>query len=234
MARIRCIKPEFWTSESVGRLSRDSRLLFIALWNLADDSGRLRGGLPYLSGAVFPYDEDARAKIGDWLTELEGGGMVRRYSCADGNSYIDIPKWLKHQKIEKPSPSKLPPFGEDSPTPPRSLPDSSPLDQGSGIRERRGGEGTDQSPVEDMFEGMQQAGPITTPDPMERTWMDWRTTIGRRCGFNKNDATEAYWISIYNQTGWDEMTKAYEYLASRLTDPKHKVWPNSLNELLVG
>ena len=33
VARIRTIKPEFPQSESVGRLSRDARLLFILVWS---------------------------------------------------------------------------------------------------------------------------------------------------------------------------------------------------------
>jgi len=33
MARIRTIKPEFWTAEQVMELSRDARLLFIGMWN---------------------------------------------------------------------------------------------------------------------------------------------------------------------------------------------------------
>lgn len=39
MARIRSIKPEFWTDGKVSRLSDSSALLFIALWNYADDFG---------------------------------------------------------------------------------------------------------------------------------------------------------------------------------------------------
>ncbi len=131
MARIRTIKPEFWTSESIGRLSRDARLLFIALWSLADDSGRLRGVLPYLSGAILPYDRDALKLLPTWLDELQREGVIRRYVCSEGNHYIDIPKWLKHQKIEKPSPSRIPEFTEASPNTPRSLPEGSPSDLGS-------------------------------------------------------------------------------------------------------
>ena len=39
MARIRTIKPEFPQSETIGKLSREARLLFIQLWTLADDEG---------------------------------------------------------------------------------------------------------------------------------------------------------------------------------------------------
>src|SRR5690242_17518335 len=99
MARIRTIKPEFPQSETIGKLSRDARLLFIQLWTVADDSGRLRGNIAYLSGALYPYDDDARDKIGDWLTELERAGCVRCYQV-EGKQYIDIPSFLKHQRID--------------------------------------------------------------------------------------------------------------------------------------
>jgi hypothetical protein len=37
VGRIRSIKPEFPQSESVGRLSRDARLLFVQLWTICDE-----------------------------------------------------------------------------------------------------------------------------------------------------------------------------------------------------
>jgi hypothetical protein len=126
--RIRTVKPEFWESESVGRLSRDARLLFIGLWNLADDSGRLRGTLPKIRGSLLSYDDVSLEQVGKWLEELITEKMVRRYQGDDGNTYLDIPNWLKHQKIDRPSGSKLPAFVEGST---KTL-ESSCLDQGSG------------------------------------------------------------------------------------------------------
>ena len=41
MARIRTVKPEFWTDRRVGECSPNARLLFIATWNFADDHGGL-------------------------------------------------------------------------------------------------------------------------------------------------------------------------------------------------
>jgi hypothetical protein len=109
MGRIRSIKPEFPQSETIGRVSRDARLLFVQLWTIADDAGRMRGASRMLAGLLFPYDDDAPALIDGWLAELEGIGAIRRYSC-DGSSYLDIPKWSKHQKIDRPSESRLPAF----------------------------------------------------------------------------------------------------------------------------
>ena len=134
--RIRSIKPEFWISESIGRLSRDARLLFIGLWSFADDSGRSRGAFAAISGALFPYDSDANKHLPRWISELEKEGMIKRYIAQDGNTYIEIPNWLKHQKIEKPSKSKFPAIPEHSTNIPRILPDISALEQGTGNREQ--------------------------------------------------------------------------------------------------
>jgi hypothetical protein len=113
VGRIRTIKPEFPHSESIGRISRDARLLFIELWTVADDSGRHRSSSRLLASLLFPYDDDAPSLIGSWLDELEREGCIARY-VIDGNSYLGICNFLKHQKIDHPSPSRLPGFTETS------------------------------------------------------------------------------------------------------------------------
>jgi hypothetical protein len=59
VARIRTIKPEFVESESVGKLSREARLLFILLWTFVDDAGRARASSRLLTSRLYPYDDDA-------------------------------------------------------------------------------------------------------------------------------------------------------------------------------
>lgn len=133
MARIRTIKPEFPQSESMGNVSRDARLCFVLMWTIADDSGRLRGNSRMLASLLFPYDDDAPALIGGWLDELEQEGCITRY-VVEGATYIEVAKWLSHQKIDRPTPSKLPSPDEGSRilANPResSLLDQGPKDQG--------------------------------------------------------------------------------------------------------
>jgi hypothetical protein len=126
VGRIRTIKPEFPQSETIGRVSRDARLLFILLWGVVDDDGRTRGAARMLASLLFPYDDDAPGLVGSWLGELESVGCIRRYTVA-GSSYIDIPQWRKHQKIAHPAASRLPAYEgkseisrEDSHTPPEA------------------------------------------------------------------------------------------------------------------
>ena len=107
MARIRTIKPEFPQSETVGKLSRDARLLFIQLWTLVDDEGRTRAASRMLASLLYPYDEDAPGLIEGWLAELERNDCIVRY-VVEGSTYLQVNNWLKHQKIDHPGKSKLP------------------------------------------------------------------------------------------------------------------------------
>jgi hypothetical protein len=116
MSRIRTIKPEFPQSETIGKLSREARLLFILLWTIADDAGRARAASRMLASLLYPYDDDAPNLIEGWLSDLERADCIRRYDV-DGARYLEITNWLKHQKIDRPSKSRLPAFDEGSPSP---------------------------------------------------------------------------------------------------------------------
>jgi hypothetical protein len=106
MPRIRTIKPEFPQSETIGKLTRESRLLFVQLFTIVDDAGRTRAAPRMLASLLYPYDDDAHGLIEGWLDELSLHGAVRRYEVG-GAQYLEIVKWLEHQKI-RPSPSRLP------------------------------------------------------------------------------------------------------------------------------
>lgn len=113
MARIRSIKPELPQSESMGKVSREARLLFILMWTLADDEGRLRGNSRMLASLLFPYDDDAPSQIDRWIFELIEEQCIVVYEVGAA-TYVQICNWLIHQKIDKPSKSKIPEFGEAS------------------------------------------------------------------------------------------------------------------------
>ena len=109
MARSRTIRPSFFTSFSLAKVSRDARLFFTGLWIEADDDGRLIDSPKLLAGSIFPHDSDVTAKkVTRWLDELVGIGAVARYE-AGGGQYLLIPGFAEHQKVPHPSPSKLPP-----------------------------------------------------------------------------------------------------------------------------
>jgi hypothetical protein len=99
----------------MGRICRDARLTFILLWTLADDEGRLRGNSRMLANLLFPYDKDAASHIDTWLEELEDEFCIVRYQI-DADHYLQILNWTKHQRIDKPSPSRILPPPECSRT----------------------------------------------------------------------------------------------------------------------
>ena len=110
MARIRTIKPEFWGDYRMAQeLSRDERLFYVALWNQADDEGRFLAHPRRLLGAVFPYDEDITAKhVRGWLDKLAATGRLTIYEV-NGEPYAQLTHFSKHQKINRPQPSRIPP-----------------------------------------------------------------------------------------------------------------------------
>jgi uncharacterized phage protein (TIGR02220 family) len=103
------IKPEFWEDEKVGLLSFGARLLFIGMWNLANDKGILRYNSAYLKSSVFIYDNISIDEINKFMEELTKQKFVIEYKAGETNqTYAIIVNFLKHQKIDKPQPSKLP------------------------------------------------------------------------------------------------------------------------------
>jgi hypothetical protein len=128
MPRIRSVKPETWSDRKLARsLSRDARLLYIALWNFADEHGRVQGDPRYVKGQCFPYDDDLDdAAIGTLLDQLAAAGRIIPY-VADGDPYIWLPKLAKHQRLEAAKvPSRLPSLADaDSEPPARGRADES-------------------------------------------------------------------------------------------------------------
>lgn len=104
MARIRTVKPEFWTDEKVVECSIPSRLLFIGLFNFANDMGCLERSPKRLKMQIFPADAlDCEPLIQELITH----GLLTEYSVNDV-CYLQIKGFLKHQKINRPSASKIP------------------------------------------------------------------------------------------------------------------------------
>ncbi len=99
MARNRMIKPEFWSSEDIMSLPIDHRLLYIGLWNFADDSGILPHKPMTIKCQVFPSDN---IDCGPMIEKLVTCGLLVRYNVGT-DYYIRIQAWDKHQTIKHPT-----------------------------------------------------------------------------------------------------------------------------------
>lgn len=106
MARIRTIKPEFFTSEDIVSLTPLARLLYIALWCEADRDGRFEWKPKTIKLRYLPGDN---CDIDVLASELIEAGLVALYK-ADGKCYAEIPSFKKHQVINnRESESHIPP-----------------------------------------------------------------------------------------------------------------------------
>lgn len=108
MARIRSIKPQAFTSESLAEVSVHARWTFAGLWTYVDDEGRGKADPRLIKGQLWPLDDDVASKdVAGYLDELEAEGMVCRYEV-DGRLYLHVVHWHEHQSINKATDSKLP------------------------------------------------------------------------------------------------------------------------------
>ncbi len=172
--RIRSIKPEFWSSEDIAALSFFDRLVFIGLWSMADDEGRLSGDVRLIRSQLFPLDDhitedsvsthggltEDSVSIHDTLMHLSNGGQITLYEGGNGRTYIQVNNFTEHQRINRPTASKYPAptrenaithggLSEDSVSTHGGLSEDSVLEQGTGNREQgtgsRGVQGGDDS-----------------------------------------------------------------------------------------
>lgn len=117
MARIRTIKPEFFTSETVADLPVRARLTWIGLWTYCDDYGRCRDNVKLVKAAVWALDDVSLVSIERDLGDLHGAGLILRY-VVEGRGYIQVTNWDEHQKVSHPTKSKFPDPNDGVPSPP--------------------------------------------------------------------------------------------------------------------
>jgi hypothetical protein len=108
MPRIRSIKPDAFHSDSLSTVSILARWTFAGLWTYCDDEGRGRADARLIKAALFPIDDTTTlSDVLGALNELESIGAICRYRVED-KTYLHVPKWEEHQKINRPTESKLP------------------------------------------------------------------------------------------------------------------------------
>jgi hypothetical protein len=181
MARLRTIKPEFWSDAAIGEVSVTARLLFIGTWNFADDHGGLDRSPKQLKAQVFPYDSIDCEPL---IQELIGAGLLAEYE-AGGKKYLHIKGFDKHQKVERKSLPRVPVY-EDTLKTQRTLTESSPSPRGSSLgscslvsdQDRSGSERAPsapqviKSPAAEMAVAMRNLGVIVNVDhPTLRQWV---------------------------------------------------------------
>jgi hypothetical protein len=139
VARIRSIKPELRTDLTVASWPIPARYAWILLWGYLDDAGRGRDDLRLLIADLFPLDRDVTEKrLDGWLRMMtqstaHGEAALCRYEVG-GARYLHAVKWRRHQRINRPTASRIPPCPIHEPLTEslsEDLVSDSPPDQGS-------------------------------------------------------------------------------------------------------
>ena len=109
MARIRSDKPEAYQSETLAEISVAAERTFKGMATIADDSGRLADKPAQINGELWSMrGNHTRDDLEAELDEMVKVDLVCRYTGCDGKRYLHLVKWKAHQKIDRPSKSRLP------------------------------------------------------------------------------------------------------------------------------
>lgn len=166
MARIRTVKPEFWSSEQVMECSPMARLLFIGLWNFCDDAGNHVASAKTVKAEIFPADDISSSDVQRMLDELSSNSLIAFYTKGD-KDYLHVTGWKKHQKIDRPT-FKHPAYSDDDR---RGLDESSPPEgngrEGKGKEKEQSSLRSDSSP-QLALTGDNQAPPAAKVTKAER------------------------------------------------------------------
>lgn len=95
MAKIRGVKPEYWTDIDILELSLEARLFYIGLWNFVDDNGVFEWSPKQLKVLIFPCDNVDIDKCLKQLLKKQVGKFKH-----EEKEYGIIWSFGKHQKID--------------------------------------------------------------------------------------------------------------------------------------
>lgn len=136
MARIRTVKPEFWSHPVMSKASDEARLGAIGLLNLADDEGYFLASPGVVRSFIWPLDEDS-TKARRVLDELSRLGYVEVRQHAEQGEVGRVTHFARHQRVDRANPSKLKAYF-NSTKDRRTLDEQSSTDQGSGNGREQG------------------------------------------------------------------------------------------------
>ena len=227
--RIRTIKPEFWGSPDVAQLDFFERLLFIGLWSMADDEGRLLADMNWIRSQLFPLDDhvgedsvrthgglmEDSVSLHGVLIHLSNMGLITLYQVDNGRTYCQVTNFTTHQRINRPTESKIPPLTrgnilthgglmEDSLRTHGGLTEDSSQEQGTGIREQGSGKVIAQTDAD---------ATVLSDTPPTGNQLEVRGGgTPTRGGHRYTDEFEKFWKTYPRKVGKAEAAKAFTKL----------------------
>lgn len=195
-----------------------ARLLFIGMWNFADDGGIIPGSWKRLKMQIFPADELGKDQIEKLVSELVMVGLVRSFTH-ENQAFLQIIGW-HHQKIDRPNyrypqPDSSTEFDECSTNTRRVLDDQSPP-EGKGM-EGKGKEGNGK----DM-----SAHRGRSISDFEEEFEQFWDVFPRQRRTKKQEAHRKWKLALKRVDAETLTTKAAEYAASEVGRGPYAVMPS--------
>lgn len=106
MARIRTIKPEFWSHPIIGRMDDAAKMLAIALLNMADDEGYFLADPILIRNFARPFDEDSTITRRS-IAQLEKSGWIEVSEHDSHGNIGRVVNFVSHQIVDRAKPSKI-------------------------------------------------------------------------------------------------------------------------------
>ena len=108
MARIRTIKPSMFSSLTVSAWPTEVRWTFAGLFTYLDDYGRGLDEPRLVKAELWPLDDRMTPKkVEEHLALISRTGPLCRYELA-GQRFMHITSWREHQRVNRPTKSKIP------------------------------------------------------------------------------------------------------------------------------
>jgi hypothetical protein len=212
VARIRSIKPEFFTSEAIAALPLSARLTFIGLWTYVDDNGVGVDNELLVTAAIWPLERDTLetlARTREDVASLSRAGLVSRYRDSR-KSYLYVTSWDEHQKVDRPGKLRYPRPG-DLPFAGAATSENESVDQDLATDSRQ----TLESVAPEQGAGSREQGAGNPPNP---------PSGGKRTGrqnYNAdNDPVFGHFWSVFpKKKGRPDAYAAWEKAMARGADP---------------
>lgn len=218
MARIRTIKPDFWTDGNMVKLSPFARLLYIGMWNFTlCDHGHVADDPMKLKLQILPMDT---VDIDALLAEIMAQGRVVRIADEDGRTYLLVKRFEDHQKIDPRWKTRCPACAQQDSLAPIETPVSFPEPQRDSPELPLGRDGKG-------WEGKKTSSTATPSKEFDTFWASYPRKIGK-------EAARKAFVKAITKTTAGKIMEGVEQLRIEVAGKDQQFTPHAATWLNAG
>jgi len=218
VARIRTIKPDFWTDGNMVKLSPFARLLYIGIWNFTlCDHGHVADDAMKLKLQVLPMDD---VDIDALLKEIMDQGRVTRVIAGDERTYLHVKRFEDHQKIDPRWKTRCPACAQQDSLVPAETPVSLPEPQRDSPELPLGREGMGR-------EGKKTSAKPAASQEFDSFWASYPRKIGK-------EAARKAFVKAIKKTTAGKIMDGVEQLRLEVAGKDQQYTPHAATWLNAG